>query len=491
MPRFNRYKRKLRSARRGWGAGRRAIQLMDPADKRKLFGVTYMQRLKDPSLAEQTPQQRWMRRSMRFRGEGDYTGSQYGLINFGSGGAMTNKVTGLGGYFGGNSFGPTKANAIMEGSTLDTPLVVNASDDVTGDVYLSHREFVGTVTATLPAGATNLAAPFQQTSYALNPALVTSFPWLSQVAANYDLYEFQGLVYEYVPQMSESANASNNLGRVMMMTQYDPEAAPLTNSRAFQNYEFACSAKPSLGLVHGVETKRIQSATNIMYTRTTPPAIGASVKSKIFTDLGNFNIATEGIPFAATSASVQSQILGELWVTYRVKLSRAKLATQSLVTMDSFSNRLQVGTGNSWTPGTEKKGLTNSGLWTITGQAGGAGVSTFNFKLDPSVSSGKFALVPYFEPNLIADAGAIYTVFGFTGLNILGQLVAGGGLANLLSGIRGASTQSGAGIMFFEVTSAPGVSTTIILNLTGAGTVNAYAKFYIMSIDSFPDTLTV
>jgi len=456
-----------------------------------------MQRLKEPALPEQTPQQKWMRRSMRFRGDGDYgaTGNQYGLLNFGSGSTLSNRMSGLGDYFGGNKYGPTKANAIMEGSTLDTPLVVNASDDVTGDVYLSHREFVAVVEANLPAGATNLAAPFQQQTYPLNPAILTSFPWLSQVAQNYDLFEFQGLVYEYVPQMSESANNQNNLGRVMMMTQYDPEQAPLTNSRAFQNYEFACSAKPSLGLIHGVECKRIQSAPNIMYTRTVPPTIGAAVKSKVFTDLGNFNIATEGVPFAAVSASAQSQILGELWVTYRVKLSRAKLATQSLTTFDAFSNKLQVGTGQSWTQSTQRLGTNNSGLWTITGEVapGGGGTSYFNFTLDPEVSTGKYVLLPYYEAANVPDIGTLFKLESSSGCTILAQTQALGTLpvAGILPGIRGTNTTGSTGVLFFEITSAFGVSTTMRISIFGGGSVGGYAKFYIMSITAFPSTLTV
>lgn len=84
-----------------------------------------------------------------------------------------------------------------------------------------------------------------------------------------------------------------------------------------ENYDYSSSAKPSLGMLHGVETKHASSATNMLYVRT-----GNTAKDKVFTDLGTFSIATEGIPGVAGAAT---QIIGELWVTYRIKLSRANL----------------------------------------------------------------------------------------------------------------------------------------------------------------------
>jgi hypothetical protein len=62
----------------------------------------------------------------------------------------------------------------------------------------------------------------------------------------------------------------------------------------------------------------------MQYVRT-----GPSAKDLVFTDIGNFYIATEGVPFAAAG----TQIVGELWVTYRIKLSRANI-TSGLLAAD-------------------------------------------------------------------------------------------------------------------------------------------------------------
>lgn len=84
-----------------------------------------------------------------------------------------------------------------------------------------------------------------------------------------------------------------------------------------ENYDYAQSCKPSRGMVHAVETKNRQKATNMLYCR-----VGQTTRDKIFTDLGAFYIATQGIPVPTDGSAVN---LGELWVTYKVKLSRAQI----------------------------------------------------------------------------------------------------------------------------------------------------------------------
>ncbi len=48
-------------------------------------------------------------------------------------------------------------------------------------------------------------------------------------------------------------------------------------------------------------------------------------KDPLFTDLGIFQIASDGVP-----ADSGPQKLGELWVTYKIKLSRAKIFKSAL-----------------------------------------------------------------------------------------------------------------------------------------------------------------
>jgi hypothetical protein len=196
-----------------------------------------------------------------------------------------------------------------------------------------------------------------------------TFPFLSQLAQNFTLYEFQGLLFEYVPTSGEyGASASNALGKVIMATQYDPDAPSFNSTIAMSNYDYAISVKPSECAVHGVENHPNQRPLGMQYVRS-----GTSTKDLAFTDIGNFQIATEGIAFAGAGTA----ILGELWVTYKVKLSRANLYGALLsknVGMDLFyiSANSTSTTGNTatWLTANHPTLLTNG---TYVPQGTGAG----------------------------------------------------------------------------------------------------------------------
>lgn len=342
-----------------------------------------MQRWGDDSIARfgQTwakadPQQRLMRLRMGFKGHGDYKDIlKWGARGLGSAiggyfggipgsaqghnyGAKFSRWMGWGGY-GGDAGG----NQIMAGS-VETPMQVNTdSSNLEGDVFFSHREFVGNVIITATTDSTGHAvSDFAVQPYSLNAALSQTFPWLSQVAENFTLYQFEGLIFEYKPTSGEFGTTTNALGKVIMCTQYDPDAQTFISSQQMENYDYANACKPSESMMHGVETKPTQTAVNMLYTRT-----GLSKKDKVFTDLGLFQIGTEGVPIQGPPSTQVQQIIGELWVSYKVKLSRANLfntGSYSSTLMDVF-----------W-------GLNTPGSGTNMGYGSGAFVST-----QPSASS--------------------------------------------------------------------------------------------------------
>lgn len=225
-------------------------------------------------------------------------------------GSRISKIMGMGDY------GST--NQIMD---VDMPSDPNqavhhamVAGDLSGDIVYSNTEFITNVYASAAGAGTS---PFELRLFDINPALSETFPFLSQLAQNFELYEFLGLAFHYKPNSGDYGNSnSNSLGKVVLATNYDPEANPYSNSIVMENYDYACSTKPSSSCLHGVECAPQSRSTMQLYTRT-----GASNKSKIFTDLGKFQLATEGIPFSAAGEA----LVGELWVTYTVKLSRAKL----------------------------------------------------------------------------------------------------------------------------------------------------------------------
>lgn len=285
------------------------------------------------SWAEAGPDERKNRERYGYYGKGDYKsgmkwlsrgvgglyGAAAGYMGGGIGGIYDGGRAGydqgasFSRYMGWGDYGKS-SNQIVDGGGggSQQQISVNQSD-LTGDIYYTNTEFVGNVSCT---GTGAGASAFQFLKYSLNPGLSATFPFLSQLGQNFTMYEFEGLMFQYKPTSGENNATSNSLGKVILATQYDPDAPDWFNSVQMENYAYANSAKPSCGMIHGVETKSGQQALLMQYVRT-----GTSAKDKIFTDIGNFYVATEGVPFAAAG----TQILGELWVTYGIKLSRPSL----------------------------------------------------------------------------------------------------------------------------------------------------------------------
>ena len=219
-------------------------------------------------------------------------------------------------FIGWGDYSNVSTNAIIDaGHGSQQQISVNSASDLSGDVEFAHTEFVQNITVTY---GTTGNTPFQIQTFPINPALSTLFPFLSQLAQNFALYEFKGLMFQYKPTSGEfGSSGSNSLGKVIFATNYDPDAPPFSSAQQMENYDYANSAKPSCGMIHGVETKPSGRSLVQMYTRN-----NVSTKDKVFTDLGLFQIATEGIN---NQNANQTQVIGELWVTYRVKLSRKSL----------------------------------------------------------------------------------------------------------------------------------------------------------------------
>lgn len=326
-----------------WDAAAKRQMLAEQYNVDTARGSAYSRDMYGINKRLANPKQQFNRLNTGFTGDGDYrsmlasasrgigqtAGAYFGYGDKGRGlGADFSRWMGWGKYHRknyrgrGDYAGDAGGNQIMEGSA-DVPITVNNTSDRSGDIYICHREFLGNVTASgiIPSGATTVLSTYTSFQYPINAALPGTFPWLSQVASNFTMYELQGCIFEYNPTSGEFGTTGQNaLGKVIMSTQYDPDAGPFTSSLAQENYSYANACKPSEKMLHGVETAIGQRATNLLYCRT-----GPSTKDKIFTDMGVFQLSTENIPLSGAASTTVTSNIGELWVTYKVKLSRAKL----------------------------------------------------------------------------------------------------------------------------------------------------------------------
>lgn len=229
---------------------------------------------------------------------GSAIGGAPGAVAGGLAGSVLSKVMGLGAY-------EIKENVFLQGRL---PMMVN--DSPSGGTIIRHTEYLGDIVTSSVANTFNLQA------FALNPAVEGTFPWLSQIAANYEQYGFEGLLFQFRSTSADALNSVNTaLGSVMMATNYDSADAPFASKAEMLNYEFSTSCKPSESCIHMIECAPDQTVLSKQYTR--PHAVPPGEDIRMY-DLGQFQIATTG--FQGTSVNI-----GELHCTYQVRLLKPKL----------------------------------------------------------------------------------------------------------------------------------------------------------------------
>ena len=300
------------------------------------------------------------RRSRMMRGRGLYMGGRGGFWgdawnnlrggivqsmkqgNFGHAGhALMPAVEalGLGAY-------ETKSNALVNGGGDSVvPSFTRSTDD--DSVVISSKEFVTDVYAPGTAGA------FQIQQFALNPAIALTFPWLSQIAANYEEYEFGQLLFTYKTNVTDFVSTNGQVGTVIMATQYNSDQPPFQSKTEMMHYAGCADSKTTENLLCGVECDPTKSSgAPGKFIRAGPVPQGEDNKQY---DLGTFNLAMANCP-----ALFADQAMGELHVSYTVRLRKQRFySTQGKASMrDAFVAQTPTpGTGVA--PGSVVVGVAN------------------------------------------------------------------------------------------------------------------------------------
>jgi len=200
-----------------------------------------------------------------------------------------------------------KSNTIMMGHP---PSVVNRAR-AGGSIIISHKEYLGDILSASTANTFNVQ------SFALQPGSGQTFPWLSQIAGNFQEYRFRGLVFQFRSMSADALNSTNTaLGSLVMSTEYNAAAPAFSSKAEMENAQFANSIKPSESCMHFIECAKQSTVLSNLYIRT--DAVNSATEDIRFYDMGNFYIASTGCQ--GTNVN-----LGELWVTYEVELFKPRL----------------------------------------------------------------------------------------------------------------------------------------------------------------------
>lgn len=211
--------------------------------------------------------------------------------------------------FGHGDFSVTSNSLFPSSSNFQSSVVPKFSTHKRG-TRIVEREFVGTVSSGSLVGG---VSEFFNTSYSINPADSATFPWLHTLASQYDQWEPNGIVFEFISTSSEYNGANQALGVVIMATDYDVMDPLYTNKQTMENADYSCATKPSVSMLHGIECDPKERPMPLLYT-------GHRTDSDPrFHTMGNFQVATVGMSAAGIP-------LGELWVSYDITFYKKQVA---------------------------------------------------------------------------------------------------------------------------------------------------------------------
>lgn len=256
----------------------------------------------------------------------------------------------------------------------------------TNGVIVRHKEFLTDVPSSIN---------FTSTVFALNPGMDDSFPWLSRVAQNFEEWLPRGILVEYRTTSSDTLLAANPaLGSVIIATQYNSANPDFVNKQQMENYEGAISCKPSVSMIHQVETKKSQNVQGEYYVRVEAPPANTDIRMY---DLGKVQVATVG-------SQANFNIIGEIWISYEVELRKPKIPADPIVDAAHFV--LPAATVTGETPAIIAGTNAPSGQATVPAGSGGPPLGGWLPTPGSTMTGARF------NRNVALFGGASYIQFG-------------------------------------------------------------------------------
>jgi len=198
-----------------------------------------------------------------------------------------------------------KKNSLMHSLSVcgDPPAIVNSRFGE--GKPMRHREYIGDLYTGTPVGG---VTPFNLISFKLNPGNSQLFPWLANIAKNFQHWTPNGMIVE-LKSRSSSYAANVALGEVSASIDYNSLDPPPASLREMLNMEYAQSCKPSDSLIMPVECAPQNDVLTHLFVAKDNNYEGGD---PLFFDLGTLFLATEGIPLSGNDPVPVSQI----WVSY-------------------------------------------------------------------------------------------------------------------------------------------------------------------------------
>lgn len=214
-----------------------------------------------------------------------------------------------------NGNGPRGSSALAFAPTAMARIVRNAKPAISyqkgGSCNIKHVEYVSDVTG---------SAVFASTAVAIQPGLVSSFPWLSNIARRFETYHFRVLRIWYLVE-----SATSETGFILYAVDYDAADAAPTSKLQAMSYEESVRGVPWEEFCHVCQSANL-SKYKQYYVRNAALASNLDIKTY---DVGNLFICTGG--------NVGTAGRGELYFEYDIDLFTPQLHLEDQVSGGSIA----------------------------------------------------------------------------------------------------------------------------------------------------------
>lgn len=418
----------------------------------------------------------YKRRKSGLRGRGDYSESIPGIGSysykgntpFASAGSIVGQKFGwprvggaighaVGRLFGSGDYkmGYSPSSNSLWNSTSTPKFASNGRGNI-----ITNREYIGDIKVPAITGDV-----FNVQSFVVNPGLASVFPWLGTISQQYEQYRIHGMIFEFKSTLGDNSG-QQNVGTVIMSTEYNVNAPNYINKQVMENAEFAQSAKATESQIHGIECAGKEHPLKLMFTKTNNGALPTGDSTKWY-DFANFQIATVGFPAGALVAELN---IGELWVSYQIEFFKPQIPSNIGGAVQSLHvSRTGGGAGTGY------MGATAAGAY---GTLGHAMVSVNEISLTGLYVGNSYI----FDLTWVGTAAATATVganFAVTN-GTLRPLFATSTISSLTVGVPGAAVTTMGWKVAFRAT-----STTVRVAITG-GVVptNSAVDIYVTPYDN-------
>lgn len=176
-----------------------------------------------------------------------------------------------------------------------------------------YREYLGDV-STHPT----VVGAFNAITYPVNPGNAGTFPWLSNIALQYEQYKPKGILFEFRSTATDTTtNAS--LGSIMMSSEYDAKDQNPDSKAQMLMSAYSSETKMTNGLLHGIECDPEELQRNIFYVRPIQSELVLSAEDQMDYEVCRTTIATQGGGLPA------GQSVGSLWIHYEFEFFKEQI----------------------------------------------------------------------------------------------------------------------------------------------------------------------